>query len=190
MRQSFIERMLYIVLALVFVAAGLATYFGTQAVGKLATQQEVLQQQVTSQKEVLKGMKELLANQGKTTDDINKSLSCILVFFSYPNRANYYISDLTSCTITNNVTGKTELLPLPKVSSNAPSQSTPATPKPATPGVSPSQGHSQQPATPASPSAPTKLVNNPPQKSLVQNALDVIVGGVDNVIGAITHLGR
>lgn len=112
MKQHYVERMLYIVLVLTFIAVGMLSVFQWQSNARLATQQAILQQQVSGQKEVLKGVQTLLSNQGKTTSQINNSLSCILVFFGKQDRASYYISDLTNCTITNTSTGESEILPI------------------------------------------------------------------------------
>lgn len=148
MKQQLIERLLYVTLALVFVIASVSAIFAVQAINKFTDQQKVLQEQVAGQKEVLKGVQELLAHQGETTSDINKSLSCILIFFSTPDRAYYYISDLTSCTLTSTATGQTKTLSVPS------SVVAPSTPKP--PGTT--NAPRSQPATPpTTPSAPTNI---------------------------------
>lgn len=183
MKQALVERMLYIVLAVVFVGAGILAYFNAQAADKLSQQQKVLQQQVASQKEVLKGIQELLANQGKTTKDINKSLSCILVFFSSPDRAKYYISDLATCTITNTDTGKTEILPLPQPSPTAQSQPTPS--DQSSNQAPSSQGSTQQPATPTT---PTPSVSNPPQTNPIQYLVNGTIGIVKSIVGGVNSL--
>lgn len=195
MKQALIERMLYVVLALVFVVAGVSAYFAIQAIEKFTEQQRVLQEQVSGQKAVLKGMQELLSNQGKTSDDINKSLSCILVFFSSPNRATYYVSDLQTCTITNSSTGKTEVLPLPQSTPSSPFQSTPSSQtQSATVPQSKSETSTGTPAEQSSTSASTApvavTINPAPSESVFKSGLDAIIGKADNVIGAITHLVR
>jgi type II secretory pathway pseudopilin PulG len=198
MKQTLIERMLYVALAVIFIAVGVGTYFSAQAFDKSAQQQKalreqqtVLQQQVAGQKEVLKGMRELLDNQGQTTKDINKSLSCILVFFSSPNRDSYYISDLETCTITNTTTGDTEILELPHA---ATPQAQPQASAPDGASNPSWQGSSQQSA-PVKPSAPPKPTqpNNPPSQppqpsGLVTRTLDGAINAVRNIIGGVSNL--
>ncbi|WP_439946518.1 hypothetical protein [Streptomyces sp. BBFR109] len=132
MKQHLVERMLYIVLALVFLVSGVGAYFAVEGYTEL-------KQQVARQDEVLTVVQQLLASQGKTTKEINKSLSCILALLGHKNSANYFISDFATCTITNKSTGGTEVLPLPKA---------PASVQPNAQKSGQSQGTIQQPATP------------------------------------------
>jgi len=170
MKNQLVERMLYIVLGLVFAATGTLTYFAIQATDRLNDQQETLKQQVQNQKETLKGVKELVANQGKTTEEINKSLSCILTFFSNPNRAQLYISDFTTCTVTDTGTGQTQTLTI--------TQAVNPVVSPATPNVQPSSPSAQ-------PSTPGKSKKNKVNSATPKNGLRTfpLISDILNLIG-------
>lgn len=165
MKQHLVERMLYTILGLVFLATGLLTVLQIQSSQRLEEQNKVLKDQVNGQKELLTGVQTLLKNQGKTTEDINKSLSCILVFFSTPNRAEYYISDLSNCTITSLKTGQTQILSVPNTSIQS------------QPNPSPQAVPIQEKPTPA----------QSPPKSTLQSTIDNLDKGVTNLVYGLTH---
>jgi hypothetical protein len=158
--NKLIERLLYITLALVFVASAAAFTAVLFQNKQLRDQNVLLTEQVADTKKVVSGVQTLVQNQGKTTEEINKSLSCILVFFTTPQRTSYYISDLTTCTITNMNTGQSQVLTLPQPATpqntqnggslqGSPSENQPVVQAPSQPQPTPDQPVNPQPQPPA-----------------------------------------
>jgi hypothetical protein len=186
-----VERMLYLALAVVFVGqlflAGIILYQNQQE----RRQTELLTQQVEAmakvskdQGEIIKSLQTLATAQGKTVEEVNKSLSCILVFFTTPGRTEYYISNLATCEITNRGTGEVQVLPIPQASASTQS-----------PQSSGSQqgGSSPQPSNPPpnNPPPSNPPSNNPPpsqqEPSIVE---DIINNTTDFTCGLVGLLCR
>lgn len=164
-----VERMLYLTLAIVFIAVALMV--GLQ----LYQNQQI--------KEVAQGQSTIISAN-------DKSLRCILAFFATPERTEYYLSDLATCSITRIDNGETKRLELPppppveppssgssgtriNTSSNGGSQqgspsvspdgeAPPATPPPSTPPPStpPSMPPSNPPPSEPEPSIIEDLITN------------------------------
>lgn len=151
MTNDLVERLLYITLLMVFIVAGILFYNNVQSNKRFQERQKDINTQLATEAEVLKNVQSLVQHQGDTTADINRSISCVLTFFTVPNRTNFYISDLNTCTVTETSTGRTRQLDLPTPTSNntgtnssagsgaaatppatQPSQPTPTTPAPTT----------------------------------------------------------
>lgn len=175
MKQHLVERMLYVVLGLVFVCALVASVVAVRAAEEFTRQQEILQEQVAGQKEVLKGMQELIKNQGKTTDDINNSISCVMAFYARPDWASFYISNLETCILTDTSTGKTQILPL-----------IPMTNSPTPPSANQDVGVSIPGNSQATPPKPNESVSPPsPELSPSKDTLNILIDIPTNIVRSI-----
>ena len=162
--KDLVERLLYLTLLLVFIVAGFLFYNTIESNKRAIDQQTAIQKQLDQEAQILKGVQTLIKNQGTTTTEINKSLSCILVFFTTPNRTQFYISNLSTCEITNITNGQRQVLPLPEASPSSEElprttgglQKSPSVSQ--APTTSEPAPNTQQPTTPA----PTEPAAEPP----------------------------
>jgi len=173
MKNALVERLLYILLGLVFVAA--VILLGLQVTANQHLRDENA------------GLRRDLGAVDDTTKSVNKSLSCILVFFTIKDRANYRISDLTTCTIVNTETGESQVLPI-----QLPSGQDSATPNTTIVTVQPAAAP-QPIATPVQPSSNPEPSPQPqPEPTTLQRILNtpVLEGTTDFTCDAISLLCR
>jgi hypothetical protein len=178
-----VEKMLYLALALVFVATSFM-------VGLQLYQNKQL-------KDIAEGQSQIIAAN-------DKSLRCILAFFATPERAEYYLSDLATCSITridNGETKKLDLPPPPPVdhppsSSNGPQTNTSSNggSQQGSPSVSPDGNASPAtppPSTPPPSTPPSTPPSNPPpsepEPSIIE---DIINNTTDFTCGLVGLLCR
>lgn len=102
--RSYVERGLYILLLLVFLAASFIIFLQYRTNTHLAKQAVSLQQQIDRNKQLTEQVKSLgeqnkqLSLQIKNdTDNIKMHIDCIATLFAQPDRANTIITDVTSC---------------------------------------------------------------------------------------------
>lgn len=91
MRESIVERLLYMALALLLVLTGISSYF-------LALQ---LRNTNATQKAIKSIVDQIKANQDTGDKKILDHIDCIGFFLSQPNRAEVRIEDLQNCKITS-----------------------------------------------------------------------------------------
>lgn len=130
-----------------------------------------------------------------TTDQVNRSIQCVLAFFSLPPpRANLQVTDLSTCTIIDTVTRQTQVIDInqiqpganPDPKAQAPTEEPRAQttePQPG-PGASPSAPPTAQTPTPTPVPEPGPLPEPAPQPimdvvMMLQKAIRNLLGGLN-----------
>lgn len=122
-QASTLEKLLLWIIAGIAITAAVFSYQGKQNALDAAKAAEERQSQ-------------LLTEIKNSTDEVDRHLDCIVVFFTHPDRANLTIKDIENCVVANGdviipIKGSTpdvDVIIVPNPNSPAPEQSQPSSP--------------------------------------------------------------